>query len=100
MEHLSIIVIRTELWKLADELRNHPERHEEIASEVTRLANASFRRPAKKHARNKATRITPALRDQVRAFILANPTMLNRDIGRVFNIDGGRVSEIIHGLRG
>ena len=99
MEHLSIIVIRTELWKLADELRNHPERHQKIAAEVTRLANASFRRPAKKHARKKATRITPAIRDQVRAFVLANPDMPNRDIGRVFNIDGGRVSEILHGLR-
>ncbi len=100
MEHLSIIVIRTELWKLADELRNHPERHEEIASEVTRLANASFRRPAKKHAKTKSARITAAIRDQVRAFVLANPDMPNREIGRVFNIDGGRVSGIIHGLRG
>jgi len=25
--------------------------------------------------------------------------MLNRDIGQIFNIDGGRVSEILHGLR-
>ena len=39
------------------------------------------------------------IRDQVRAFVLANPNMPNRDIGRVFNIDGGRVSEILHGLR-
>ena len=99
MEHLSIIAIRTALWELADELRQHPEKHREIADEVTRLANASFRRPAKKHARTKATRITPAIRDQVRSFVRANPNMPNREIGRIFNIDGGRVSEIIHGLR-
>lgn len=99
MEHLSIIVIRTELWKLADELRKNPSNHIAIANEVTRLANASFRRPAKKHARTKSARITPAIRDQVRAFVLANPDMPNREIGRIFNIDGGRVSEIIHGLR-
>lgn len=98
-DKLSIPEIREELWKLAVESRDLAERQAAIAERVHALANETFRRTAKKHARAKARRVTPALREQVRAFAIANPGMPNRDIGREFNIDGGRVSEILHGLR-
>lgn len=57
------------------------------------------RRPAVKVARVKARPVTPELRNRIRAYAAAHPDMPNRDIGRVFGVDGGRVSEALAGFR-
>jgi hypothetical protein len=59
-----------------------------------------YRRPyAKPVARAKARRVTPEIVAAVQAAVARNPTALNREIGRSLGIDGGRVSEVIHGDR-
>jgi hypothetical protein len=50
-----------------------------------------------RYGRTTAKRVTAAIRDAVKAAVMADPSAPNRDIGRRFGIDGGRVSEIIAG---
>lgn len=100
MNKLTIPEIREQLWALATESRELAERQAQIAARVYALSNELFRRPSVKKAGPRSARITPVLRARVREFVANNPNMANRDIGRVFNIDGGRVSEILAGKRG
>jgi hypothetical protein len=57
------------------------------------------RRPAVKKTRAKARPATPELRNRIRAYATAHPDLANRDIGLVFGVDGGRVSEALAGFR-
>jgi hypothetical protein len=50
-----------------------------------------------RYGRQTAKPVTAAIRDAVKAAVRADPGVANRDIGRRFGIDGGRVSEIIAG---
>jgi hypothetical protein len=60
--------------------------------ELHDLAEATRRRSAKKRAASVRQSLTPTLAQ--------NPNMSNREIGNVFNVDGGRVSEAIHRSKG
>jgi len=55
------------------------------------------RKPAQKQARATARRMTAEIRDAVKEYVAGNMNVTNRAIGRHFNIDGGRVSEIMQG---
>ena len=57
------------------------------------------RRPAVRVSRTKADHSTRKLRAEIRAYAAAHPDMLNREIGQVFNVDSGRVSEALAGFR-
>ncbi|HYW90046.1 MAG TPA: hypothetical protein VFB50_19895 [Chloroflexota bacterium] len=63
------------------------------------LVEEMKRRPAVRQAPVKAQPATPAMYDRIRAFAKEHPDMPNRDIGRVFGVDGGRVSEALAGFR-
>lgn len=91
---------RSVLYEIADELRedgdaDHANQIEDV------IAGLLFRRatgkPAK--ARKTARKITGEVVRDVLEYYAAHPSMHIRDIGRAFGIDGGRVSEIINGLR-
>ncbi len=58
-----------------------------------------YRRTRVKQARAKARPITPTLARQIRQFAARHPDLPNREIGRVFDVDGGRVSEVLQGDR-
>lgn len=66
---------------------------------LNELADELYRRPPVKRARPKARRVTEELRIAIRAYALANPGKSNREVGRHFGVDGGRVSEAINGFR-
>jgi hypothetical protein len=66
---------------------------------IRMIVKEMLRRPAVKVARTKARRVTPELQERIRAFAKLHPDMPNRDIGRVFGVDGGRVSEALAGFR-
>jgi hypothetical protein len=58
------------------------------------------RKPKYPVARANRKSLDAALAVDIRVFKDLNPTMSNRDIGRKFGVDGGRVSEAIHGSVG
>jgi hypothetical protein len=89
--------VRKQMRGLAGELRfigldDMADRLDAMADNTCRVIRAPI-------VRGKAKRVTPVLAARVRAFKKAHPDALQRDIGIVFGIDGGRVSEILSGKR-
>lgn len=66
--------------------------------ELMTLADEIRRRPASRAPNSSAT-MTPALKAQIVAHAAANPAMTQAQIGRVFNVNPGRVSVALRGLR-
>jgi hypothetical protein len=70
------------------------------AIELTQLADELRRRsPTLPRAPATSTPMTPELADEIREFAEANPGTSHQDIAVVFNVNHGRVSEIISGKR-
>jgi hypothetical protein len=57
------------------------------------------RKPIYPKAKANTPPSTPTLKQQVRAFKRANPTMHNREIARRFGVDGGRITDWTRGIR-
>lgn len=82
--------VRRLLWKKADQY-NDPE-----IGELAELTRRRRRLPPKKA---KAQRITPELAEEIREYAEAHPDLPQREIGRYFNVDQGRVNEALNGQR-
>jgi hypothetical protein len=65
----------------------------ELADELKRRSPSGARAPAT------STPMTPELAEEIREFASDNPGMSHQDIGVVFNVNHGRVSETIRGKR-
>lgn len=94
-----IPLARDELLKIAGILRTFgmPEAATHIEDIVNELL---WRRVKKKRtARPKQVPMTSGLVREVQAHLLLHPSKHDRDIGLMYGIDGGRVSEISQGHR-
>lgn len=80
--------------------RLHEIARENGLPELAQLAEETKRRYHGRKGRTTALKVTPALAARVRAYFKAHPDENNRTIGARFQIDGGRVSEILFGKRG
>jgi hypothetical protein len=74
-------------------------RLDEIIEELVALRAEISRRPTRKRAAPVSRRITPQLREEIRAFYKKNPKMAFTQIGTIFQVNPGRVSESINGKR-
>ena len=91
-KHISIPDARKQLRKWAKEW-GKPELEE--------LADSMYRRtPDYPRAKAERGSLTRDLAIKIRNFKRKNPEMCNRDIGLIFDVDGGRVSEAIHRTKG
>jgi DNA-binding MarR family transcriptional regulator len=89
----TIPVIRERMLEITREITR-------LTRELAKLANLTKRRsPTRRAPRVKSAPITKALAYRVKVYARDNPGMHMRDIGRVFSIDQGRVSEILSGFR-
>ena len=68
--------------------------------ELAQLAEETKRQYHGRRAPIRARRVDKSIAVRVQRFARGNPTMSQREIGRRFGIDGGRVSEILFGKRG
>jgi predicted XRE-type DNA-binding protein len=68
------------------------------AHELIELAGELRRRSGARAAAT-STQMTPELAEEIREFSEANPTMSQQDIGVVFNVNHGRISEVLKGKR-
>jgi hypothetical protein len=73
---------------------NHPDE----SGELFELA-AEIKRRSGTRAPASSTPMTPELAEEIREFAKDNPGMSHQDIGVVFNVSHGRVSEAIIGKR-
>ncbi len=89
--------VRGRLLAIADEMAK--QGIGDHAAEIRRLAAETKRRPAIKRATARSRRMTPRLRQELRAAAVAHPHLSNRQIGAMFDVDGGRVSEALAGFR-
>ncbi len=67
--------------------------------ELISLADEMGRRPPVRRAPTASARMTPQLRADIRRHAEAYPHKTFADVGRVFNVNAGRVSEIMAGYR-
>lgn len=71
-----------------------------VAIELTELAAELRRRsPTGPRAPATSTPMTPELADEIREFSEENPGMSQQDVGVVFNVNHGRISEVLKGKR-
>lgn len=82
--------VRKRLRELA-EAHNLPE--------LSALADELKRRSPVYRGKRSSPRMTPERAIAIKAFCDLYPDMSHREIGKVFNVDGGRVSEILNGKR-
>lgn len=71
----------------------------ELGDELIALAEATRRRPPVKRAPTTSPSLTPELAAQIRRYALQHPDVPNREIGALFGVDGGRVTDAMRGLR-
>lgn len=70
------------------------------ATELAQLADELRRRsPTLPRAPATSTPMTPELAEEIREFSEANPRTSHQDIAVIFNVNHGRVSEVISGKR-
>jgi hypothetical protein len=72
--------------------------HPDESGELFELA-AEIKRRSGPRAAPTSTPMTPELSEEIREYAEANPGMSHQDIGVVFNVNHGRVSEAIIGKR-
>jgi hypothetical protein len=89
---------RDALQAIANSLAIKPGCTDE-ARGIRMIIKEMMRRPPVRKTRVKARSVTPRLQDRIRAFAKAHPDLANREIGLIFNVDGGRVSEALAGFR-
>lgn len=82
--------IQTRLHELAVQLG---------CAELSTLANELSRRRSPRRAAVNSQPMTPELKDAIRAYHRAHPQAAQTDIARVFNVNPGRVSEALRGVR-
>lgn len=68
--------------------------------ELAVLAEETKRNTPIRRAKATRSRLTPVVAKRVRAYAKAHPSMAMRDIGLVFNLDQGRVSEALNYTKG
>jgi hypothetical protein len=82
--------VQRRLRQLSDD-RNIPE--------LSELADHLSRRRPDRVAPIKSATMTDSLRRDIRAYAAANPTASQMEIGRKFNVNPGRISEALRGVR-
>jgi hypothetical protein len=94
----NIVQARAELRKLAAILRqiDHPSLGAGIENICETLLT---RRPHLRQAPRKAKRLTKPVKYAILDLCKRYPDMPTAEIGRLCGVSGGRVSEVIHGLR-
>lgn len=83
----------------APNTRATPDQLRLVARQIDHIAANISRRPPLKRARPISARMTPATRRAIIDAYRANPSLSNRQLGERFNVDGGRVSEVLAGYR-
>ena len=79
----------------ADDSRLH-----EIADTIDALTLETLRRSSGKRAKSTALKLTPELKERIREYVAEHHNMTNRAIGAHFHVDGGRVTDVMLGVRG
>jgi hypothetical protein len=87
-----IAMINSRLMEISREMQDAIERLAALNEELVRRSPVNV-------APRSSTRMTPSLRQQINVYATANPGKTLSDIGKMFNVNPGRVSEAVRGKR-
>lgn len=93
-----IPLVRDALLRIADGLRDG---YDPLAAAVAleNLVPQLYRAPAVRRTRVKSRKMTPALARNIRAYAALNPDLSHQELGDLFAVNTGRISEALHHLR-
>lgn len=92
--------VRKRLSALANDLRDSKTKPVTVARKLDFLVIELWRRkPRKQAAKAIRTPITPELKQEIRTFARKHKNMDQQEIGNHFNVNPGRVSELLSGFR-
>jgi hypothetical protein len=89
--------VRTELLKIADQLNDIGLT--KVASRLIHLESELYRRKRLVRTAKKSKTITPLLKQQIRLYKQKHPDLSEQEIGVIFKVNAGRVSEALIGKR-
>ena len=97
---MKIPEIRKQLSQAANDLRSGRRPPEKVADAIDRLVPELWRKKPRQLAGRKVrSPMTPELKQRIRDFAKAHPRKDQQDIATEFNVNAGRVSEILSGHR-
>jgi hypothetical protein len=97
---MKIPEVRKQLSAAADDLRTGKKTPKTIAKKLDFLVTELWRRkPRRKAGAAIRTKITPELKAQIRAYVKKHPKQDQQEVGNAFNVNPGRISEIVAGFR-
>lgn len=93
--------VRKQLSQAADDLRTGKRKPAQIAKLLDVLVTELWRNrnPRRKTGKPVRTRLTPELKQEIKQFVKEHPTMDFQEVGNQFNVNSGRISEIVSGHR-
>lgn len=92
--------VRRQLSQAADDLRTGVRKPNTIAKQLDFLVTELWRKkPRRKAGKAIRTPITPELKKEIRAYARLHKNQDMQEIGGHFNVNAGRVSEILSGHR-
>lgn len=94
---LSIPEARSRLLIIADNINDMNFDAEKNIRQVVARMYRMHTKP--RRAKPTAKRMTAALAENIREYCKRFPELSNREIGRMFGVDGGRVSEALQGKK-
>lgn len=92
--------IRRQLSQAANDLRSGRKTPDKVADAIDRLVPELWRKkPRQMGGRKVRTPMTPELAQRIRAYAKAHPKADQQEIATEFNVNAGRVSEVLAGHR-
>lgn len=95
----SLDALIAESHELSDHLDEFRRELSSLIEGMEELRREMRNRPPVTHGRNVSERITPEKVAEIRRLHLDNPTMPQHEIARRANVNQGRVSEVLAGIR-
>lgn len=84
--------VRDALHEISDDLLA-------LSEKIKKLSDETRKRPARRKAPAKSHPVTPELIKKITHYANENPSASQFEIGRKFNVNQGRVSEVLMGKR-
>lgn len=92
--------VRRQLSQAADDLRTGKRKQEAVAKTLDVLVTELWRKKARRMVGSaKRTPLTPELRNEIRMYAREHKALDLQEIANHFNVNPGRVSEIVSGER-
>lgn len=96
---MKIPQVREEILLIREALKEHATMTIALCDRLSYLVSELERRPPVRRAPSVSAKVTPELQIKIKEYAEAHPAASFAGIAKVFNVNSGRVSEVIRGKR-